>query len=45
MEKVLDAVPGDNLEAEEDVPTLDAVAREGARRMLLMALERACPPA
>ena len=40
MEKVLDAVPGDNLEAEEDVPTLDAVAREGARRMLLMALER-----
>ena len=35
MEKVLDAVSGDKLEAvEDDVPTLDAVAPEGARRML-----------
>ncbi len=40
MEKVLDAVAGDKLQAvEDDVLTLDAVAREGARRMLLMALE------
>ena len=40
METVLDAVPIDKLEAvEDDVPTLDAVAREGARRMLLTALE------
>ncbi len=40
MEKVLDAIPGDKLKAvEDDVSTLDAVAREGARRMLLMALE------
>lgn len=40
METVLDAVAVDKLEAvEDDVPTLDAVAREGARRMLLTALE------
>ena len=41
MEKVLDAGAGDNLRAVEadDVPTLDAVAREGARRMLETALE------
>ena len=39
MEKVLDAAAGDNLEAVNDVPTLDAVAREGARRMLAVALE------
>ena len=39
MEKVLDAAAGDNLEAVDDVPTLDAVAREGARRMLAVALE------
>ena len=41
MEKVLDAGAGDNLRAveEDDVPTLDAVAREGARRMLETALE------
>ena len=41
MEKVLDAGAGDNLRAVEadDVPTLDAVAREGARRMLEAALQ------
>ena len=41
MEKVLDAGAGDNLRAvdADDVPTLDAVAREGARRMLETALE------
>ena len=41
MEKVPDAGAGDNLRAVEadDVPTLEAVAREGARRMLEAALE------
>ena len=41
MEKVLDTGAGDNLRAVEaaDVPTLDAVAREGARRMLEAALQ------
>ena len=41
MEKVLDAGAGDKLRAVEadDVPTLDAVARQGARRMLETALE------
>ena len=41
MEKVLDAGAGDNRRAVEadDAPTLDAVAREGARRMLETALE------
>ena len=41
MEKVLDTGAGDNLRAveEDDVPTLDAVAREGARRMLEAALQ------
>ena len=39
MEKVLDAAPGDKLAAVEGLPTLDSLAREGAWRMLLMALE------
>ncbi len=41
MENALDAGAGDNLRAVEadDIPTVDAVAREGARRMLEMALE------
>lgn len=40
MEKVLDTARVDKLEAVgDDVPTLDGVAREGARRMLLTALE------
>ena len=39
MEKVLDAAPGDKLVAVERLLTLDSLAREGARRMLLTALE------
>ena len=39
MAKALDAAPSDKREAVEEVPTLDAMAREGARCMLLMALE------
>ena len=39
METVPEATHADNPEAADDVPTLDALAREGARRMLEAALE------
>ena len=44
MRKVHDETPEDNLETagnavRDDVPTLDAIAREGARSMLMTAME------
>ena len=44
MRKVHDGTPEDNLETagnavRDDVPTLDALAREGARYMLMTAME------
>ena len=44
MRKVHDGTPEDNLETagnavRDDVPTLDALARKGARHMLMTAME------